>query len=100
MNVPCTYGHIDANCRLNRVELSALASQSDAALERFSDIRAVIDQLAPGTTHNDLADALRLYTTAVQTILNSNITNNPANSFQNLLDNVNFLVEQGSAEGQ
>lgn len=100
MNVPCTYGHIDANCRLNRVELSALASQSDAALERFTDIRAVIDQLAPGITHNDLADALRLYTTAAQTILNSNITNNPANSSQNLLDNVNFLVEQGSAEGQ
>jgi hypothetical protein len=100
MNVPCTYGHSDANARLNRVELSALASQSDAALERFTDIRAVIDQLAPGITPSDLANALRLYNNSVQTILNSGAINNPANYIQNILDNVDIVVEQGSAEGQ
>jgi hypothetical protein len=103
MNVACTYGHSDANARLNRVELSALASQSDAALERFTDIRAVIDQLAPGITPNDLTTALRLYTTvtsSVQTILNSGTSNNAANSLQDILDDVDVVVEQGSAEGQ
>ncbi len=82
------------------MQLSALASQSDAALERLTGIRAVIDELAPGITPNDLATALRLYTTSVQTILNSGAADNAADSIQNILNNFEVIVEQGSAEGQ
>jgi hypothetical protein len=74
MNVPCTYQNATVSKNIKRTDLLNLANQSDAALEQFSDLRAVINDLAPGITQNGLASALRLYNAAVQEIRNAGVS--------------------------
>lgn len=62
MKVLCTYNLAGSGlATLTRSELAQLVLQARTANEQFSDLRTVIDEVAPDITPVDLRVALRLY---------------------------------------
>jgi hypothetical protein len=98
MNVPCTYQNTTVSRSVKRTDLLNLANQSDAELEQFSDLRAVIENLAPGITPNGLASALRLYNAAVQEIRNAGV--DEEDEIHRLVDGITIGIDERLDDSQ
>ena len=74
MGVACTFENQLRFARSHQTcqQLFVLVNQADAELQRFAEHRRVIDELAPGITPENLANALRLYDAANTAIANAN----------------------------